>query len=234
MEALKNFFYDKTIENILDVGTGSGKFITILKATFPAAKITGVDPDQESLGKAQVDFPDAGFQKMSAENLLFENDTYDVVSLSMALHHLPKIKKGLKELKRVVKPGGWIIINELFSDNLNPAQEVHKMYHHFRSRIDRLTGVSHRETFKKEEILQIVKEAGISIQFFFEHKKNVNMVTEPGELEKKADEMKVMLERIKGKPEYAELLPQIEKFRVKAMEFGFQPATNVVIVGKKK
>jgi ubiquinone/menaquinone biosynthesis C-methylase UbiE len=234
MEALKNFFYDKTIENILDVGTGSGKFITILKATFPSAKITGVDPDQESLGKAREDFPDVEFQKMSAENLLFENDTFDVVSLSMALHHLPKIKKGLKELKRVVKPGGWIIINELFSDNLNPAQEVHKMYHHFRSRIDRLTGVSHRETFKKEEILQIVRQAGISTQFFFEHKKNVNMVAEPGELEKKADEMKVMLERIKGKPEYAELLPQIEKFRVKAMEFGFQPATNVVIVGKKK
>jgi hypothetical protein len=52
-------------------------------------------------------------------------------------------------MQRIVKTGGWIIVNELFSDNLNPAQEVHKMFHHFRSKIDRLTGIYHNETFEK-------------------------------------------------------------------------------------
>jgi 2-polyprenyl-3-methyl-5-hydroxy-6-metoxy-1,4-benzoquinol methylase len=152
----------------------------------------------------------------------------------MALHHLSKVKKGLKELKRVVKPEGWIIINELFSDNLNPAQEVHKMFHHFRSTIDRLTGINHRETFRKEEIIQIIRQAGISIQFFFEHKRDVNLVGGEGELEKRVEKLKVAIEKIKGRPEYEELLPQIDGFRKKAMEHGFQPATNVVVVGRKK
>ncbi|MBN1986573.1 MAG: methyltransferase domain-containing protein [Prolixibacteraceae bacterium] len=234
MEALRNFFYDKKVNKILDVGTGEGKFIPVLKDSFPKAAIWGVDPDESSLEQAKQNFPDISFQSMNAEELVFEDDTFDVVSLSMALHHLNKIKKGLKEIKRVTKPEGWIIINELFSDNLEPAQEVHKLYHHFRSRIDRLTGVNHRETFRKEEILQMVRQAGISVQFFFEHKREVNLVEEVGALDKMVQKMQQKLETIKIQAEYEELQPQIEEFRTKAMEFGFQPATNVVIVGRKK
>lgn len=234
MEALRNYFYDKQVNQILDVGTGSGSFIETLKKSFPEAEITGVDPDEGSLKEAKQKFPELSFEKMNAEELKFDNDTFDLVSLSMALHHLQKVKKGLMEIKRVTKPGGWIIINELFSDNLNSAQEVHKMVHHFRSKIDRLTGVSHRETFRKEEILQIIRQAGISIQFFFEHKKDVNVVGEEGALDKMVEKMKLKLETIKDLPEYDEMEPQIEEFRVKALDFGFQPATNVVVVGRKK
>ncbi|QGY44416.1 methyltransferase domain-containing protein [Maribellus comscasis] len=234
MEALRNFFYDKKVEKVLDIGTGTGKFIEVLKKSFSEAEFFGVDPDENSLKEAKECFPDIVFQKMGAEELYFENDYFDVVSLSMALHHLPKVKRGLKEIKRVVKPQGWIIINELFSDNLNPAQEVQKMYHHFRSRIDRLTGVSHRETFRKEEILQIIRQAGISIQFFFEHKREVNLIEEKGALDKMTEKMKQKLETISERPEFEEMQSQIEEFREKALEFGFQPATNVVIVGRKK
>ncbi len=77
------------------------------------------------------------FEQGIAERLPFSTGTFDVASISMALHHLTKVSKGLHEMKRVVKKGGWIIVNEIISDNLNPAQEVHKIYHHFRSRVDR-------------------------------------------------------------------------------------------------
>jgi len=233
MIQLIDFFYDKEVNNVLDVGTGSGDFLKVLKTVFPKAAISGVDPNTDSLAKAKEIYPEVNFSEMVAENLLFEDNSFDVVSMSMALHHLPKVKKGLKEIKRVVKPTGWIIINELFSDNLNPAQEVHKQFHHFRSHIDRLTGVSHRETFRKEEILQIIKETGIFVQFYFEDTKEVNLIAEDGELELRIEKMKAMLEKIKGRPEYDELKPQIEDFRQNALKYGFQPATRVVVVGKK-
>ncbi|HKI88238.1 MAG TPA: methyltransferase domain-containing protein [Draconibacterium sp.] len=234
MIQLVDFFQDKEVDKVLDVGTGSGDFVKILQSIFLQAAIEGVDPNTESLAKAKEAYPKVTFSEMVAENLLFGNDLFDVVSLSMALHHLPKVKKGLKELKRVVKPNGWIIINELFSDNLNPAQEVHKQFHHFRSYIDRLNGISHRETFRKEEILQIIRDAGISVQFYFEDTKGVNQVAEDDELELRVEKMKQMLEKIKGRPEYDMLKPQIEDFRKNALKYGFQPATRVVVVGKKQ
>lgn len=234
MEPLVNYFKDIEIGNVLDVGTGSGSFIHVLKKIFPNAKITGIDPHQKTLASAKKYHPDVAFFEMKAEVLKFEDNTFDAVSISMALHHLSKVKKGLKELKRIVKPNGYIIINETISDNLNPAQEVHKMYHHFRSRIDRLTGKFHRKTFSKDAILQMLKVAELPVQFFFEQRRNVNLTEDEAELQIRVDKMKMMLEKIKDRPEYDILEPQIEEFRTRAQKYGFQPATNLIIVIRKK
>jgi len=233
MEPLVNYFKGKIINTVLDTGSGSGGFIPVLKHTFPHAKITGIDPDKASLETARQNFPEIIFHEMRAEKLLFEDNFFDVAAISMALHHLPRVKKGLKEMRRVVKPEGWLIINEMISNNLNPAQEVHKMYHHFRSRIDRLTGVYHRKSFTKEAILQLLKFSNIHVQFLFEYKRDVNLVQDPADLEFRLQKMEQTLEKIKGRPEYEIMKPEIEKFRAKALKYGFQPATNLVIVARK-
>lgn len=234
MKKLIEFFRNKTVKNILDVGTGTGDFIAILKEVFPAANIAGVDPNSDSLKEAKKLYPTVSFHKMTAEKLEFANNTFDVVSISMALHHLPDVQKGLQEIKRVVKPNGWIIVNELFSDNLNPAQEVHKMLHHFRSQTHRILGVSHNETFKKNMIIEMIEESGINIHFQFEFKKEVNLIRNSEDLKFRVSKMTEMLESVKGYPEYELLKPQIEEFGEKAAMYGFQPATRVVIVGKKQ
>jgi len=233
MEQLKTFFSDSEINSILDVGTGTGDFIAILKDVFSKTKITGVDPDTESLQEAIKKYSEVYFKEMSAEHLEFADNSFDLASISMALHHLTDIQKALKEMQRVVKPGGWFIVNELFSNHLNQAQEVHKMYHHFRSSIDRLTGINHNETFEKEHILQIIKTAGINVQFHFENKEETNLIASPGELDVRIEKMKQHLEKIKGRPEYEIYKPQIEEFRLRALQFGFQPATRIVAVGQK-
>jgi len=47
------------------------------------------------------------------------------------------------------------------------------------------------------------------------------------------EKMKQMLEKVKEKNEYETLLPQIEEFRNKAIKYGFQPATNLIVVIRK-
>lgn len=234
MEQLKNYFSEFEVNSILDVGAGSGDFIAVLKNVFPKAKITGVDPDDDSLQEAKKRFTDCSFMKMNGEHLEFADNSFDLASISMALHHLPDIQKALIEMQRVVKPGGWIVVNELFSNNLNRAQEVHKMFHHFRSSIDRLTGVNHNETFEKKQILQMIEEAGIKVQFHFESREEANLIASPGELDVRIEKMKQHLEKIKGLPEYEIYKPQIEEFRQRALLFGFQPATRIVVVGQVK
>lgn len=232
MEQLKTYFSEFEINSILDVGAGSGDFIAVLKDVFPKAKITGVDPDAESLKEAARKYADCTFIEMRGEQLEFADNSFDLASISMALHHLPDIQKALNEMQRVVKPGGWIIINELFSNNLNPAQEVHKMFHHFRSGIDRLTGINHNETFEKEEILQFIKTAGIKVHFDFENREETNLIALPGELDVRIEKMKQHLEKIEDLPEYEIYKPLIEEFRQRALLFGFQPATRIVVVGQ--
>lgn len=228
MKQLKDFFADKSVSKILDTGTGTGDFIEVLKEVFPKAKITGIDPNTESLQEAAIKYPELTFAEMNAEKLEFTDNSFDLASISMALHHLPDIQKSLKEMQRVVKPGGWIIVNELFSDNLNPAEEVHKMFHHFRSKI----GVSHNETFKKDEIRAIVNASGIDIQFDFEYHLEPVLLTELNELEKRVEKLKLHLEKITGRPEYDILKPQIEEFRQAALKHGFQSPPRIVLIGK--
>jgi len=234
MEQLKAYFSEREINSILDIGTGSGDFIEVLQDVFPQAQITGVDPDTESLQEAIKKYPGVSFGEMRAEILEFADNSFDLASISMALHHLPDIQTSLKEMLRVVKPGGWIIVNELFSDNLNPSQEVHKIFHHFRSKIDRLTGIYHQETFEKEQILNLVKAAGIQILLSFENTIQTNLIASPGELDVRIEKMKQHLEKIKGLSEYEIYKPQIEEFRQRALLFGFQPATRIVVVGQAK
>ncbi len=232
MEQLKEFFRDIKVTTILDVGTGTGDFITVLKEDFPDSEITGIDPDIDSLREAAQKHPDAAFLEMSGEYLDFEDNSFDLASISMALHHLPDVSKTLSEMQRVVKPGGWIIVNELFSNNLSHAQEVHKLYHHFRSAVDRLRGVSHNKTFEKAEILKLIENSGIEILHYFEFNKTKNVISNPQDVELHVQKMEQMLEHIKDLKEYETLKPKISEFREAALMHGFQQATKVVVIGK--
>ena len=234
MKQLLKFFQNIQINTVLDVGTGSGDFIEVLKAVFPHSKITGIDPDTDSLIHASEKFPDVDFYEMDAGQLSFGNNTFDVASVSMALHHLPNVREALKEMQRVVKPAGWLIVNELYSDNLNPAQEVHKLYHHFRSTTHQLLGITHNATFKKNEIIKMVEEAGIVPEFYFDHIPQENLVETSEDIDIRVEKMKAMLEEIRNFEEYRFLKPLIDEFREKATRFGFQPATKVVIAGRVK
>ncbi|WP_372649279.1 class I SAM-dependent methyltransferase [Draconibacterium sp.] len=233
MEQLQQFFQDKTVSTVLDVGTGSGNFISVLKEALNNTKFTGIDPDNASLEEAAKIHPDVHFSIMSGEQLDFPDSTFDAASISMAMHHLPDVQQTFNEMKRVVKPGGWIIVNELFSDNLNPAQEVHKSMHHFRSTVDRLNGVCHNDTFTRAEILEQVKKAGLEICTAFNQEKDrVEPSTE--DISERKDQLIKILSQIKDRPEYHELKKQIPEIEKALQQYGFQMATRLVVIATVK
>ncbi|WP_340113328.1 class I SAM-dependent methyltransferase [Maribellus mangrovi] len=231
IEQLKEFFSDKTVQNVLDVGTGPGHFISKLEDAFPDAKITGVDPDRESLDEARKTYPSVDFKTMKGESLDFQDNSFDVASISMALHHLSDVQQTLKEMQRTVKPGGWIVVNELFSDNLNPAQEVHKRMHHFRSKIDRLNGVCHNEAFAKPEILAQVEQSGLKVRLIFEHQE-VPVPPTQEEIEERKAKLHLALKQLEGRPEYHEMAAEIPSIEADLEKHGFEMATRLIVVGQ--
>jgi len=237
MKELANYFQNKKVSSVLDVGCGSGDFIKVLTEVFPeGTKITGIDPFETPLAEARKRFPpaDIRFVQTGSEQMSFADSTFDVVSISFALHHLSDIPKTFAEMKRVVKPGGWLIINEVVSEVQNEAQETHKMLHHLRSFTDRLDGISHRETYTAAEVLDLVRSNGIVAEHTFFNLKMEKPTSDPEFLAQRLNQLKDLTERLKEHGLYEEKKALIEEIENRLREKGFQIAPSIVVIGRKK
>ena len=91
---------------ILDVGCGTGTMLTHL-ARFGNAQ--GVDMDSEAVGYCH----DRGLQQVSqagADSLPFEKETFDLVTALDVVEHIDDDLGALREMRRVLKPGGLLLL----------------------------------------------------------------------------------------------------------------------------
>ena len=101
---------------VLDVGTGFGINVAFLAGWLSkGSAVWTVDPSKEVLTdvKAALDKESARlvrFGVATADDLDFGDDFFDVVVSVMVLHHIEKLQPALKEMARVLKPGGTLVI----------------------------------------------------------------------------------------------------------------------------
>lgn len=235
MEQLKTFFSGKPIGKVLDIGTGSGDFIRLIQPVFREnTQITGIDPSEEALAEARHlnNSANVEFLKMEGEKLGFSDDSFDVVCLSNAMHHLADPTKTFSEMKRVAKPGGYILIAEIVSDGLNEAQENQKMFHHFKSFVDQKFGITHRETWTESEVIDILAANEIYPELTFPYNRMQKPVTDREQLDGWIQKFENHLDQLKVFPEYNEKAQLFESFKERLSVHGFQVARQVVVVGK--
>ena len=99
---------------MLDVGCGEGRHIFGIMQDYPLMKCIGLDMDKESLEKAEEGYEyfksiskaGAQFLKGSAYSLPFPDESIDLVVCSEVLEHLHEYNDAVKEIHRVLKPGG--------------------------------------------------------------------------------------------------------------------------------
>ena len=109
-------FQQKTPEKILDIGCGTATLTVLLQKYYPQSKITGLDGDENILAlakqKAEKENYQFDFVKSMSFQMPFADDTFDVATCSIMLHHLADMDKvrTLKEAYRVLKPNGEINI----------------------------------------------------------------------------------------------------------------------------
>jgi len=101
---------------VLDVGTGFGINVAFLARWLPkGSAVWTVDPSKEVLAdvKAALDEESARlvrFAVATADDLDFEDGFFDYVVSVMVLHHIEKLQPALKEMARVLKPGGTLVV----------------------------------------------------------------------------------------------------------------------------
>jgi 2-polyprenyl-3-methyl-5-hydroxy-6-metoxy-1,4-benzoquinol methylase len=89
--------------NLLDIGAGTGHFLDL--AMKKGWNVTGIEPNEGAKNLAS----DKGI--LFAENIQsIEKHTYDVITMWHVLEHVPDLDAQIKQLKRILKPGGTLII----------------------------------------------------------------------------------------------------------------------------
>ena len=109
-------------EYVLDVGCGTGTLAISAKQKYGKdIEIQGIDASQQMINVAQAKASKAGvevdFQTGLIEDLPFQENHFDKVLNTLVFHHLPQDlqRRGLKEIFRVLKPGGWLVIVDMQS-----------------------------------------------------------------------------------------------------------------------
>ena len=108
-------------KQVLDIGCGTGTYTCYLAKHGAIA--TGIDISDAAIERAKQMaleenvFSNTAFSVMNAENLEFDNDSFDVVCEGAILHHLD-LNKALNEISRVLKPNGKAFFVEALGHNL--------------------------------------------------------------------------------------------------------------------
>lgn len=110
-----------TAPDVLDVATGTGDVAFRLHDMLPLAKITGIDLSKGMLEVARKKLealPDKeraliSFGKADCLHLPFHDRSFDLITVAYGVRNFENLLQGLKEMKRVLRPNGWLCVIEL-------------------------------------------------------------------------------------------------------------------------
>jgi SAM-dependent methyltransferase len=167
LNELRSYLGNACVGHLLDVATGEGDFLRFVLdsvASFDSA--TGLEPNKERLAIAKNKlFPyKVDLIPGSVRKIPFEDNYFDFVTVSNALHHFELPVKSVQNMMRVLVAGGRLLVNETVCDRLNPAQAAHLEYHTLKADIDAARGIYHRHTYTTREIMDILKEAHVEVE----------------------------------------------------------------------
>jgi ubiquinone/menaquinone biosynthesis C-methylase UbiE len=131
---------------VLDVGCGTGTLTILLKQTYPAATVIGVDIDPKVLALAQMKAARAGvvlaLQRATAFALPYASGTFARVLSSLVLHHLtPEHKQQtLAEVFRILQPGGEVYVVDFGKPHTRVAAVIGTVLQRFEEVADHVAG----------------------------------------------------------------------------------------------
>ncbi len=170
-------------QRILDVATGTGDFALMAVDRLQPQSLIGADLSEGMLSVGREKVERAGksdiitLQKEDCMALSFEDNTFDAVTVAYGVRNFEDLDRGLREMLRVLKPGGRLVIIELTSPVRFPMKQLFWLYAHvWMPMVGKLVSRDSRaysylpatmEAFPQGEVMQgIIEKAGFqSVKF---------------------------------------------------------------------
>ncbi|MFG6117737.1 class I SAM-dependent methyltransferase [Thalassobacillus sp. B23F22_16] len=156
---------DKYIKNnpklsykILDLACGTGIYLERQVDFFKATNIHwhGLDASQEMLHKAKEKVEKAAFDHGRAENMPYEDETFDIIINNYAFHHFAEKEKALDEVQRVLKKGGVFKMDNIDSYGMKNWW----VYHYFPAAL----GEDYKRFWGRDLIFSELSERGFAVR----------------------------------------------------------------------
>lgn len=122
--------------HILDIATGTGDFAILAARMLTPEKLVGADISEGmmDIGRQKVKRARLeqiiSFEKEDCLQLSYPENSFDAVTAAFGIRNFPDLDRGLKEIFRVLRPGGHLSIVELTSPVAFPMKQLFKVYSH--------------------------------------------------------------------------------------------------------
>ena len=123
-------------QEILDMATGTGDFALMALNILKPNHLLGADLSEGMLNVAREKAKKTGalnidFQKEDCMNLTLPDNHFDAVTVAYGVRNFPDLERGLKEMLRVLKPSGHLVIIELTTPQKFPMKQLFNIYSHY-------------------------------------------------------------------------------------------------------
>ena len=127
-------FQNDGVRSLLDVATGTGDMAIMAAKMLKPEKITGIDISEKMLeiGRKKIEKEELGTKiellAGDGETINFADSTFDGVMVAFGIRNFENLEKGLIEIKRVLKPGGRLVVLEFSKPTLPGVKSIYNFY----------------------------------------------------------------------------------------------------------
>lgn len=120
-------------DRVLDVACGTGDF-SIEALRHGVRQVVGVDISENMLAVAREKARDKGLEEQleflygDSEQLTFPDENFDVVTVAFGVRNFEHLERGLREMCRVLRPGGRVVILEFSTPDRFPMKQLYRFY----------------------------------------------------------------------------------------------------------